>query len=194
MPWSSTTTLPLYLANFVPAGNADAGFSEQWISYFFAGHALLKILFQLPITRGVRRVNHVLIMLLALVIWCGAFLLIWTTGIISAHALYFAVGGFVLMGLAEILYSPAAVSLVGDIAPERLRGIYFALESQCWGVGYLIGPAIGGWALDHPETLGANFWLILVMSGCIAGAILLLLRQRFRAGQILPFPSDLPSH
>jgi hypothetical protein len=45
-----SSTLPLYLANFVPNGNTQTGFSEQWISYFFVWHALLKILFQLPIT------------------------------------------------------------------------------------------------------------------------------------------------
>ena len=43
-----SSTLPLYLVNFVPGGNTQTGFSEQWISYFFVWHALLKILFQLP--------------------------------------------------------------------------------------------------------------------------------------------------
>ncbi|MEO1440053.1 MAG: hypothetical protein AAFV33_06580, partial [Chloroflexota bacterium] len=49
-----------------------------------------------------------------------------------------------------------------ELAPADQRGIYFSLESECWAVGFLIGPAMGGWALDHPVYWGANLWLVLV--------------------------------
>ena len=172
------STLPLYLANFVPNGNTQTGFSEQWISYFFAWHALLKILFQLPLTRKVKLVSHIAILLIALALWSGGFLLIWLTGITTTNAFIFAIAAFSLIGMAEILYAPAAVSLVGDMAPIYLRGIYFSLESECWAIGFLIGPALGGWALDHPTTIGNNFWLILISTAGVAGVILMFLKHR----------------
>ncbi|MEM9007608.1 MAG: MFS transporter, partial [Cyanobacteria bacterium P01_F01_bin.86] len=92
---------------------------------------------------------------------------------------------FALIALAEIFYGPTASTLIGDIASEHLRGVYFALDSQCWAIGFLIGPALGGWALDHPDVLGTNIWLALVSSSAIVGTILLLLR-----GQLA---KDIPS-
>ncbi|NEP14744.1 MAG: MFS transporter [Symploca sp. SIO2C1] len=176
-----SSTLPLYLANFVPGGNTQTGFSEQWISYFFVWHALLKILFQLPITRKLKFLSHVAILLIAVVLWSGGFLFIWLTGITPSNPLLFAVGAFSLIAIAEILYAPATSSLVGEMAPIHLRGIYFALESECWAVGFLIGPALGGWALDHPHTVGTNFWLILILSAGVAGVMLMFLKHRLTA-------------
>ena len=172
------STLPLYLANFIPNGNAQTGFSEQWISYFFAWHALLKIASQLPITRAVKSISHVVVLLAALGCWCGGFLLLWLTGMTTAEALFFAVGAFTAIAIAEVLYSPAASSLVGELAPLDLRGIYFSLESECWALGYIIGPTIGGWALDRPQTIGTHFWLILLAISGGAGALLLLLKHQ----------------
>ncbi|MDY6940497.1 MAG: MFS transporter [Cyanobacteriota bacterium] len=180
-----SSTLPLYLANFVPGGNGDTGFSQTWISYFFGGHALLKILLQLPVTRKVKPLNHITVLLIALLTWCGGFVLIWATGTISVDAWIFAVGAFSAIAMAEILYSPIAVAVVGEMAPVRLRGIYFALESECWAIGFTIGPTLGGWALDRPEALGSKFWLILLASTAIAATILLGLQERMNASEVL---------
>ncbi len=173
-----SSTLPLYLANFIPSGNTQTGFSEQWISYFFAWHALLKIVAQLPIARALKSTSHVVVLLVALGFWCSSFLLLWLTGVVSANALVFAVGAFTAIAIAEVLYSPAASALVGDLAPIDLRGIYFSLESECWAIGYIIGPTLGGWALDRPHTLGTQFWLILIIIAGIAAFLLFGLKHR----------------
>ncbi|MEM7064496.1 MAG: MFS transporter [Cyanobacteria bacterium P01_B01_bin.77] len=173
-----TSTLPLYLANFIPHGNTDTGFSEQWISYFFVWQVVLKIVFQLPITRLVKAINHVSILLVALTIWSSAFFLLWLIGVATTGTLLITIGAFSLMALAEILYSPAGISLLGEMSPPNLRGIYFSLESQCWSIGFTIGPALGGWALDHPDTVGNNLWLYLITGGFISSLILALLKQQ----------------
>ncbi|HEY9881281.1 MAG TPA: MFS transporter [Leptolyngbyaceae cyanobacterium] len=172
------TTLPLYLANFVPGGNTETGFSEQVISYFFVWHAVLKILLQLPITRWLRAVSHATVLLGSLSLWTGGLFLIWLVGLGSFNSLVVALTAFAFIAVAEIFYAPSASALVGGIAPATLRGIYFALESECWAIGFLIGPALGGWALDHPSLLGTNFWLALVSSAAIAATVLLSLRSQ----------------
>ncbi|MEM7773722.1 MAG: MFS transporter [Cyanobacteria bacterium P01_A01_bin.37] len=172
-----SSTLPLYLANFVPAGNTTTGFSEQWISYFFVWHAALKIVFQLPITRRLQPFNHVTVLLGSLTLWAGGFLLIWVIGAVPTNAVIVAVGAFSVIAIAEVLYAPSATAIVSDIAPQHLRGIYFSLESECWAIGFLIGPALGGWALDHPVN-GSYVWLGLVLVSSIAGVLLMRLKRR----------------
>lgn len=173
-----SSTLPLYLSNFVPGGNTATGFTERFISYFFVWHALIKIVLQLPITRTIKQANHVTALLVALALWTGGFFLIWLTGGVPVYAVIPAGAAFALVALAEIFYAPAATALVGDIAPVDRRGVYFALESECWAIGFLLGPALGGWALDHPDVMGRSFWLLAIASAGIAGALLLVLRQR----------------
>lgn len=170
-------TLPLYLANFIPGGNGSAGFSEQTISYLFFWHALIKILGQIPIVRLTRQVDYVSILLFTLIAWASGGAFFWLTGVTSVNVLAIALGGFFMVAIAEILYGPAASSLVGELAPADQRGIYFSLESECWAVGFLIGPAMGGWALDHPVYWGANLWLVLVASTGLPGVVLLYLKQ-----------------
>ena len=179
-----SSTLPLYLTNFISVGNTKTGFSEQLISYFFVWHATLKISLQLPITRWSRSFSHITILLASLGLWSFGLLSIWLIGVVSNYALIVALMAFALVALAEICYGPTASTLIGDIAPETLRGVYFALDSQCWAIGFLIGPTVGGWALDNPTVLGTNIWLALVSSSAIAGTILLLLRGQLASSPI----------
>ena len=172
-----SSSLPLYLANFIPGGNTATGFSEQLISYFFFGHALLKIVGQLPITRWVKRIDGVSILLFVLVLWIGSFLCLWLAGTVTDNPLTPTIAAFSLVALAEILYGPTCSSLVGEMAPEEQRGVYFSLESECWAIGFLVGPALGGWVLDHPAHGGANLWLGLAASTAIASAFLVSLKQ-----------------
>ncbi|MGD1897082.1 MAG: MFS transporter [Phormidesmis sp.] len=170
-------TLPLYLVNFIPSGNAAFGFSEQVISYLFFWHALLKIIGQLPVVRWTKQIDYVSILLVTLLAWAGGATFFWLAGVVPMSALAIALIGFFFVALAEILYGPAASALVGELAPPAQRGIYFSLESECWAVGFLIGPALGGWALDHPVHWGANLWLVLVASTGLPGVILIYLKQ-----------------
>lgn len=177
-----SSTLPLYLANFVPSGHSlpgfsDTGFSEQLISYFFFWHALIKIIGQIPITRWAKQNNYVSTLTFSLILWGGAAALFWLVGNTSAYALTIALCGFFVAAIAEVLYGPAASALTSALSPADQRGIYFSLESECWAIGFVIGPALGGLALDHPIHGGANLWLWLVMSTAVPGVILLYLKQ-----------------
>jgi MFS family permease len=69
-----------------------------------------------------------------------------------------------VLAIAMISYTPSASALVADLAPESLRGIYLSINSQCWAIGYLIGPPIGGWALDRSAEVARGFWLVAAIS------------------------------
>ena len=152
------------------------GFSSQWISYFFVWHSLLKIVLQLPVTRWVKRFTDANVLVSALGCWMTSFGCIWLAGTdlpingLGLVVLMFL--AFTLVGIGEMLYGPTSSGVVGQMAPANLRGIYFALNSQCWALGYMIGPALGGWALEHPGVLGTNVWLVFAISVTVAIALI----------------------
>lgn len=183
-------TMPMYLANFVPGAGEGAGFGSETISYFFFAYVLLKTVLQLPIARLVKSLNYTTALSISLLLWGAGFVLIWLTGVVPSAAVLPALGAFVLVAVAEVIYLPCSSSLVGDMAPESIRGVYFSLASQCWAIGFFIGPAMGGWALDHPEELGTNYWLWVALSISLCGGILLYLRRRMDAVHAAPIPVD----
>jgi MFS family permease len=77
-----------------------------------------------------------------------------------------------VLAIAIVCYLPAASSLVVDLAPPSLRGIYLSINSQCWGIGYLIGPPLGGFALDRSSGFARTFWLFLAGTIVIATIVL----------------------
>ncbi|MGK7890902.1 MAG: MFS transporter [Leptolyngbyaceae cyanobacterium] len=172
-----SSTLPLYLADFVPGGNSTQGFSEQWISYFFGVHAALKIGLQMPVTRWLKPFNSSNVLLGSLALWMSSFGLIWLTGRVPTHAIIPIAIAFGCIAIAEVVHAPAAMSIVGELAPESARGIYFSLESQTWALGFLIGPAVGGWTLDHGPVWGSNLWLVLTASALVSTGLLIWLKR-----------------
>ena len=68
------------------------------------------------------------------------------------------------MAIAMAAYTPVASSLVVKLAPHSLRGVYLSVNSMCWAIGYLIGPPLGGWALDRSGVFADRFWLASAFS------------------------------
>ncbi len=53
----------------------------------------------------------------------------------------------------ECLHGAIHAPLGVDLAPPQLVGRYLALSSLSWQVGWIIGPAAGGFALAHAPLL-----------------------------------------
>jgi MFS family permease len=86
----------------------------------------------------------------------------WLEG--TAAALVFVVAS-TAFGLASCFHGPTQAALVADLAPSRLRGRYMALSSMSWEVGFVIGPAIGGFVLaSEPLALWPIAAAVLVVS------------------------------
>ncbi|NEQ97907.1 MAG: MFS transporter [Cyanothece sp. SIO2G6] len=188
-----SSTLPLYLVDFVPGGNAAQGFSEQWISYLFGVHALLKIVLQMPVTRWLKPFHYSNLLLTSSALWMVGFTLVWLAGLVPTNAIIPIAIAFSFVAMAEVIHAPAAMSIVGELAPESARGVYFSLESQTWALGFLIGPAVGGWTLDHGATWGSNLWLVLTASSLVSAVVLVLLKrqgQRQREAEVGAMASD----
>jgi MFS family permease len=171
------STLPLYFKNFAHQGQ---GFTELTISALFAWHLGLAILLQLPIARWLKPYSYPQGLMISMVCWALGFGLIWVCGVAPAGNLLWAVVALGVMAIAMTSYTPIASALVVSLAPESLRGVYLSLNSQCWAIGYLIGPALGGAAMDRPQNLANGYWLMLVGSIPVGLLILRVLNRQLK--------------
>ena len=158
------STLPVYLNQFVRIRETGAGFSEALLSFLFTGHIALAALCQLPIAQTLKGFSLPRALMLSAVLWGIGFTLIWFTGVAAMGQFVWAGLALSVMAIAMAAYTPVASSLVVQLAPESLRGVYLSVNSMCWAIGYLIGPPLGGWALEHSGGVADRFWLASALS------------------------------
>jgi MFS family permease len=177
------STMPLYLRNFVPLTDSTTGFPPQIISGLFTWYIAFAAVCQLPSAWLLNRFSHLTGLTISFVLWGIGFILVWVTGNTSGHQLIWATLTLGVMSLGTVTYTPVASSFVAELAPESLRGVYFAINSQCWAIGYLIGPTLGGWALDHPQITN-YFWLLCAASIVLGIGVLQYLQQLIKVREI----------
>jgi predicted MFS family arabinose efflux permease len=136
--------LPVFAKN-------EAGVSERAIGVIFLVNTLVIVLAQLPVARLLEGRRRMPALALMTCLWAGAWLIILVSGATLealAAAIVFACAGLVF-GLGECFQGPTQGALVADLAPPRLRGRYMAMSTISWEIGFVVGPAFGGFILDH---------------------------------------------
>jgi len=175
------STMPLYFTNFVSSKTSIGGFSPKVISALFTWHVVCAALCQLPVARALNRFSRPRALTVSMLLWCAGFVLIWVTGVASVGQIIWAILGLGVLAIATVAYTPSASALVVDLAPESLRGVYLSINSQCWAIGYFIGPILGGWVLDQSHGVSEampkglithGFWLAAAASTSIGILIL----------------------
>jgi MFS family permease len=156
--------LPAYAKN-------EAGVGESAIGVVFLVNTIVIVLAQLPIAKlseGHRRMRT----LAALgAVWAISWLLVplaglWVTGLQAAIVLALAMSVF---AIGECLHGAVQAPLVTDLADHRLLGRYMALSALSWQVGFALGPAVGGFALElSPTGLWIGAAAICVANGLAA--------------------------
>jgi MFS family permease len=175
------TTMPLYFSNFVSVGASGKGFSTATISVLFAFSTFLTVALQMPIARALRRFSCPRALMISALLWGLGFMAIGLTGMVTTGNLFLAALGLFFLSVATVAYTPFASGLVVELAPESLRGVYLSINSQCWAIGYLVGPPLGGWALDQGKFAANNFWLGLAASVGVAILILQIVDRRLKS-------------
>lgn len=178
------STMPLYFTNFVSGGTSKGGFSAQVISGLFTWYVAFSALCQLPVARALNRFSRPRALTISMLLWGAGFVLVWLTGVASTGHLFWAILALGVLAIATVAYTPSASSLVVDLAPEPLRAIYLSINSQCWAIGYFIGPPLGGWALDQSEVVAHGFWLTAAASISIGVVILQYLDRMMHTKQL----------
>jgi MFS family permease len=77
--------------------------------------------------------------------------------------------------LGEILFAPAAMSLVADLAPPDLRGRYQGTFAMTFSGAFAAAPAVGGYVIAHA---GARWlWIDCLATGLAVAAGFFMLRR-----------------
>ncbi len=170
------TAMPIYFSQFV-----GSGLPTLLISALFTWHLVLSIILQLPIARFLRRFSHAKALIFSSILWAIGFILTGLTGVINYAQTPVALLASGVLALATVAYLPSASALVADLAPPSALGVYLAINSQCWAVGYFIGPVLAGWTFDQPRPWADLLWPGWAVTVLGAIAILQLLDRSLKS-------------
>ncbi|MEM1256622.1 MAG: MFS transporter [Cyanobacteria bacterium P01_H01_bin.21] len=173
------STMPLYFTNFAHHSTASSMAPEN-VGILFSGYVLIAALFQLPIVRAMQAYRRVHVLMISILLWGIGFSLVWFVGMPFGPKGVLMVMAVAVLAIANVTYNPFSVALVTELAPKSSLGIYLSLNAQCWTIGYLFGPLIGGWALAQNEATARGLWAIAAVSALI-GVFILKQLEKFQA-------------
>ncbi len=154
--------LPVFAKN-------EAGVTEKGIGLIFFVNTLVIVLAQFPLSKALEGRRRMAALAVMCGLWAAAWILVFLGGLwftAVAAAVVFGVAA-VVFGLGECFQGPVQGALVADLAPPRLRGRYMAVSTISWDIGFIVGPAVGGFVLQaEPLAL----WPLAAAVCLIAGA------------------------
>lgn len=154
--------LPVFAKN-------EAGVTETGIGLIFFANTLVIVLAQLPLSKALEGRRRMASLAVMCALWAAAWIIVFVGGLrleTVAAAAAFGLAAIVF-GLGECFQGPVQAALVADLAPPRLRGRYMAVSTISWDIGFIVGPAVGGFVLQaEPLAL----WPLAAAVCLIAGA------------------------
>lgn len=158
-------------------GKNVAHINEREVGIVFAIDSVAIVLLQLPVVKRAEGRSRMRGLALMGILWAGSLLAVgaagaWTSAtaaflILCAAMLVFAVG--------ECLHGTIQAPLSVDLAPPRLVGRYLAASSISWQIGWIVGPAAGGFLLQHRPLL---LWPLAAGANVVFAAAALRLERR----------------
>lgn len=145
-------------------GKNVAHIDEREVGIVFALDAIGIVLFQLPVVKLAEGRSRMRGLALMGVIWAGSLLAVGAAGAWTSATAAFLIlaAAMAVFAIGECLHGAIHAPLSVDLAPPRLVGRYLAASSISWQIGWIVGPAAGGFLLQHrplllwPLAAGAN--------------------------------------
>ena len=175
-------------------GKNVAHIDEHEVGIVFALDAIGIVLFQLPVVKLAEGRSRMRGLALMGVLWAASLLAVGAAGAWTRATAAFAIlaGAMLVFALGECLHGAIHAPLSVDLAPPSLVGRYLAASSISRQIGWILGPAAGGFLLQHrplqlwPLAAGLNL-------ACAAGALALERRlpdqvRRTPPGEPAPMP------
>jgi MFS family permease len=164
----------------------QSGITERQIGLVFAVNTAAIVLAQLPISHWIEGRRRMRALALMPLLWAAAWLIVEGTGAWLDATLAFVAYAVALavFGVGECFHGPAHQALVADIAPDHLRGRYFAVHSLSWGLAGTVGPAVGGFILAAAPLA---LWP-LAAAVCLVSAAGALAMERYIPGRLRRIP------
>jgi MFS family permease len=180
-------TLLTFLAVFIGYGQMEAGFpafarqvaevSTQVVGIAFAVNTAVIVLLQFAVLRFISGRRRTRVMVVMALIWALSWVILGCTGVLPA-SIAAAIGVIAYMGVfafGETMLQPTVPAIYNDLATDRTRGRYNAVNSAAFQGGAITGPLAAGIMLGQ----GLTVWFIGVMVvGSAAVGVLALALER----------------
>lgn len=171
-------TLLTFLAVFIGYGQMEGGFpafarqvsgvSTQVIGFSFAVNTAVIVLLQFAVLKLIRGRRRTRVMQVMTLTWAVSWVLLGLTGLLPS-SLAAAVGVLLFMGVfafGETMLQPTVPAIYNDLASDRSRGRYNAINAAAFQGGAIAGPIAAGLLLGE----GRQAWFIVAM---VLGALLI---------------------
>ncbi|WP_435749318.1 MFS transporter [Microbacterium sp. PMB16] len=180
-------TLLTFLSVFIGYGQMEAGFpafarqvaevSTQVVGLSFAVNTAVIVLLQFAVLRLISGRRRTRVMQVMALIWALSWIVLGGTGFLPA-SLAAAIGVIAFMGVfafGETMLQPTVPAIYNDLASDRTRGRYNAINSAAFQGGAIMGPLVAGVMLGE----GLDGWFIGVMvAGSLAVGVLAIVLER----------------
>ena len=150
-------TLPLDL---VKGGVYRGSLNENFISFIISFQLILLLFFQWPIGSWISKKEKLFGLKFSLVNFSLASFLLFVSSYQNYLSYYLIFFSLILISLGTSSFLPNATDIVLRIAPSDKKGYALALLSQCFAMGYFIGPFISGRVLDS-YGYASMIWLFI---------------------------------
>nr|MBA2474746.1 MFS transporter [Actinomycetota bacterium] len=161
----------------------EASVTERGIGLIWLVNTVTIVVAQLPITKFLEGKRRMRAYLGLGVVWAISWLVVLAAGawLEAGAAVLVLALAMLVFGLGECIHGTVQAPLVMDLAPPSLRGRYVALSATSWSVGFVAGPAIGGFVLDAaPLLLWPGAATVCLLTGWLAIGFERRLPQRAR--------------
>ena len=141
------------------------GFSTAEYGLLLTTNGLFVVIFQYPVALGISRLKkYYVIVLGSLLYMIGWLYMGWAT------SFGWAVIATVIVTTGEIIFSPVATAVVGELAPYDKRGRYMGFFGWSETIGMSLAPLAGGILLDTFTDTPELVWVPIAAFGFIAAA------------------------
>jgi MFS family permease len=184
-------TLLTFIAMFLGYGQMEAGFPAfarevaevptRVIGFAFTVNTVVIVLLQFTVLNRITGRRRTRVMLVMAGVWAAAWLLLGSSGLLP-DTLTAAIGVLAFMGVfafGETLLQPTVPAIYNDLATDRTRGRYNALNSAAFQGGAITGPVAAGLLLGN--DLDAVFIGVMVLGCVVIGVLALALERRLPA-------------
>ena len=138
-------TLPLDL---VKGGINRNALSKEITSLIISIQLILLLFLQWPIGSWISKKDRLFGLKFSLINFSFASFLLFISSYLNIHAFYLISFSLLLVSFGTASFLPTSTDVVFRIAPSNKKGFALALLSQCFAMGYFLGPFISGRILD----------------------------------------------
>jgi len=162
------------------------GVPESQYGFIMATNAAMVVLFQYAITRITERYHHLPVLAIG-----SLFLALGTGSVALGWNFLTFLASMVILTIGEMIVIPTSTALTANLAPPTMRGRYMSVYSLTWGIGFGIGPVIGGFLNDNLAPVA--IWYGGLVMGLVATLGFGLLARALRARETKPPPTGSQS-